>query len=74
MPVGICVTFPLCTVSMGMLQLFLGHIAADDTMLVVRLCGGVRVPGMGLALVLCVADGADMIVLLGIRVCRQIGV
>ena len=74
MPVGICVTFPLCTVSMGMLQLFLGHIVADGTMLVILLRGSLSVPGVGLALVLCTADSADMVVLNVIRVCRKIAV
>ena len=66
--------FPLCTISMGMLHLLLGHIAADGTMLVVLLCGGFRVPGMGFAYILYAADGADMVVLALIRVFRQIGV
>ena len=52
----------------------LAFIAADGTMLVILLRGRLRVPGMVFARIPCAADGADMIVLLGIRVYRQIGV
>ena len=59
---------------MGMPGGGFGHIVADGTMLVILLRGSLSVPGMGLALVLCTADSADMVVLNVIRVCRKIAV
>ena len=46
MPVAGFIGFPLRTVSVGMPQLLLGHVAADGTMLVVFFRGGLRIPGV----------------------------
>ena len=65
---GACGIFPGNILAhMDMPKLFLRHVSAYSTVLVGFLGGGLYIPGMGLARILCTADGADMVVF--IRIC-----